>query len=161
MPLFRPKNWRKADVANPKKHECKMLCCLTQISSQRQTLPLGATPPIQAILCLGWTQQGSNVWMNLPSLPTALLSIAQSLLPLFLSSIIKLSLLFWFKSCSELSELKINHSVSGNAEPPGSRKHLFLLSARRGNSGFRIKYGNFDCNFTSPHSANSHFNFQK
>lgn len=104
-------------------------------------------------------------WMNLPSpflqhSRFLSLSMAQSLLPLFLSTI-KLSLLFWFKSSSELSELKINHSVSGNVEPPGSRKHLFLFSARRGNSAFRIKYGNFDCHFTSPHSANSHFNFQK
>lgn len=94
--------------------------------------------------------------LNEPALPSLQhsrffsLSVAQSLLPLFLSSIIKLSLLFWFKSSSELPELKINHSVSGNAEPPGSRKHLFLLSARRGNSAFRIKHENFDCHLTSP-----------
>lgn len=86
---------------------------------------------------------------------------AQSLPHSLLSSIIKLSLLFWFKSSTELSELKINHSGLGNAEPPGSRKHLFPFSARRGKSAFRITYGNFDCHFASPHPANSHFNFQK
>lgn len=89
------------------------------------------------------------------------LSVARSSLHSFLSSIIKLLLLFWVKSSSELSELKIDHSVLGNAEPPGSKKHLFLFSARRGNSAFRITYRNFDCHFASPHPANSHFNFQK
>lgn len=89
------------------------------------------------------------------------LAIAQSSLQWFLSSVRKLSLLFWFKSSGELSELKINHAAVGNAEPPGSRKHLFLFSARRGKSAFRIMHGNFDCHFASPHPAYSHFNFQK
>ena len=126
----------------------------------------GCCPSTPAVLRLGWARRRCGCPTAGCTCPPFLqhprifnLSIAQSSLLLFLSSIIKLSLLFWFKSSSELSEL--NHSVLGNAEPPGSRKHFSLFSARHGNSAFRITYENIDCHFASPHPANSHFNFQK
>lgn len=169
MSLFKWKNWRKADVASPKKHEREIPCCLIQNFRQSQTLPPGAAPAaVPSCAQAGLGSQavrvpGCRAYCT-PSLqhPRIFnLSTAQSSLHLFLSSIIKLSLLFWFKSFSELSELKINPSALGNTQPPGSRKHFFLFSARHGNSAFRITHGNFDCHFASPHPANSHFHFQK
>lgn len=134
--------------------------------SSRVTLARGAAPAPR--LCPGWGAPGGGD-ARLPgkpappscSTPGSPAGHWQSSLHSLPSSIIKLSLLFRFKSSSELSELKINHSGWENAEPPGSRKHLFLFSARRGKSAFSIMYRNFDCHFASPHPTNSHFNFQK
>lgn len=128
----------------------------------------GCCPSTPAVLRLSWARRRCQCpAAGCTCTPLLLhprifnLTITQRSLQWFLSGIMKLSLLFWFKSSGELSELKINHAAVGNAEPPGSRKHLFLFSARRGKSAFRITYGNFDCHFASPHPANSHFNFQK
>lgn len=114
-------------------------------------------------LCPGWGAPGGGD-ARLPGEPSPQVlqrGIAQSSLHSLPSTTIKLPLLFRFKSSSELSELKINRSGLENAEPPGSRKHLFLFSARCGKSAFSITYRNFDCHFASPHPTNSHFNFQK
>lgn len=152
MSLFEPKNWRKADAASPKKHGCEIPWCLMQNFSQSQAVQGSQAVQMPNSQAYPYSLQHPRIFN---------LSIAWSSRQSILSRIIKLSLLSWFNSSSELSELKINHSGLGNAEPPGSRKHLFLFSARRGNSAFRVTYGNSDCHSTSPNPANSHFNLQK